>query len=378
MTPRLVENLSSLDELGSVLADQAWIAVDLEAAGFHRYSDRVCLVQISTEACTYLVDTLAVDAGNTLRPALEDPAVEVFMHGADFDMRLFDRDLDINPLGLFDTQIAATLAGEPAVGLAALLETHFGVSLSKKFQRADWAQRPLSDGMLTYAADDTEHLRRLAEILTERLEELGRLSWAQGDFRLMEQIRWVPDTADPVTRVKGAQYLETTQVAVLRECLAWRSEIAERRDRALFRIVADTVLLAIAKDEVSTLESLKALKGMNERLARDGGTDLLARLERIRSLPIDELSGYPAPQRDGPGRPTPEVEARTERLKAARNARAEELGLDRGVLISNARLLAIAWDAPRTLEELSALGELKDWQLETLGDALMRVLSEGT
>lgn len=376
MTPKLVENLSTLADLARELSDVSWISVDLEAAGFHRFSDRVCLLQISTQSCTYLVDTLVVDAGDALRPVLEDPDVRVFMHGADFDMRLFDRDLDIHPHGLFDTQIAATLAGEPAVGLAALLQTYLGVTLSKKFQRADWAQRPLPDGMIAYAADDTQHLETLAGILTSRLEELGRLSWAQTDFRLMEEIRWTHDTADPVTRVKGAQYLEPLQVALLRECLAWRSAIAERRDRALFRVTADSVLLAIAKDDVSTLNGLQALKGMNERLAAQDGPALLSRLAEIRRRPGDEVRGYPQPTRDGPGRPTPEVEARAELLKAVRNARAEELELDRGVLISNARLLAIAWEAPRTMDELRALGELKDWQLEALGDALMRVLGE--
>ncbi len=360
------------------LSTERWISVDLEAAGFHRFSDRVCLLQVSTPSSTYLVDTLAVDAGDALRPVLEDPDIRVFMHGADFDMRLFDRDLNIHLQGLFDTQIAATLTGEPAVGLAALLKTHLGVSLSKKFQRADWAQRPLPEGMLAYAADDTQHLETLAGILTSRLEELGRLPWAETDFRLMEAIRWSGDAIDPVTRVKGAQYLETLQVALLRECLAWRSEIAERRDRALFRITADAVLLAITKGGISNLADLKALQGMNERLAGQSGPDLLSRLEKLRSLPEAELQGYPKPTREGPGRPTPEVEARFERLKTARNAKAVELGLDRGVLISNARLLAVAWESPRTMDDLQAMGELRDWQFETLGDALIQVLEEST
>ncbi len=65
------------------------------------------------------------------------------MHGADFDLRLLHRDLGIRLRGLFDTQAAATLLGATSIGLAALLEEHLGVKLSKEHQRADWAQRPL-------------------------------------------------------------------------------------------------------------------------------------------------------------------------------------------------------------------------------------------
>ena len=79
-----------------------------------------------------------------LRGALEDPKVEVLMHGGDYDLRLLDRDLGILPVRLFDTQVAAALTGEPAIGLSALLEKYVGVKLAKKYQRADWAARPLT------------------------------------------------------------------------------------------------------------------------------------------------------------------------------------------------------------------------------------------
>jgi len=141
------------------------IALDCEAAGFHRYSDRLCLVQISTATATYIVDPLSFDPSALLRETLEDPDREIIMHGADFDLRLLLRDLGIQLHGLFDTQIAAALLGLDALGLAPLLEKRFGVKLSKKYQRADWAERPLTDGMLDYAAADTGYLMGLRDQL---------------------------------------------------------------------------------------------------------------------------------------------------------------------------------------------------------------------
>ena len=173
MTFELITDPRGVEELANVLADEPRLAIDLEAAGFHRYSDRVCLIQVSASDGTHVVDTLAVDPSPALRAPLESPDVRVLLHGGDFDLRLLDRDLDLHPVNLFDTQTAAALLGEASLGLASLLETYFDVRLSKKYQRADWAQRPLSTEMLEYAASDTQYLHALADLLGERLETLG-------------------------------------------------------------------------------------------------------------------------------------------------------------------------------------------------------------
>ena len=153
-----IESDSDANRLADDLRSGGSIALDCEAAGFHRYSDRLCLVQVSTAAATYVVDPLAFDPSDLLRETLEDPQREVIMHGADFDLRLLHRDLGIELHGLFDTQIAASLLGLESLGLASLLEDRFGVKLSKKYQRADWAERPLTAGMLDHPSADTVHL----------------------------------------------------------------------------------------------------------------------------------------------------------------------------------------------------------------------------
>ncbi len=374
MTSRLVADESDLLDISPTLRSQTRIALDCEAAGFHRYTDRLCLVQLSTPDETFLFDPLSVDPSTVLKGILEDPGVQVVMHGADFDLRLINRDLGIRLRGLFDTQAAATLLGASAIGLAALLEEHLDVQLSKEHQRADWAQRPLPQKLLTYAAEDTKHLLALSDILAEKLGEAGREGWAKEEFAYLESIVWVEEQSDPVTRFKGARLLTPRRVTALRAALEWRDRIARDRDRAPFRVVGDSVLMAAVVEGVSTMDDLAALKGMSSRLANGHGRELLAELRRIDELPEEDLLPYPKGQHNGPGRPTPEEEARMEAVRSLRAARAETLELDRGVLLSNAQISEIVRAAPRSMEALRALPGMKGWQIDILGPEILSLL----
>ena len=378
MTFQLITDPRGVQELADALAGETRLAVDLEAAGFHRYSDRVCLVQVSSPDATYLVDPLAVDPAPALRGPLEAPDVRIIFHGGDYDLRLLDRDLDLHPVNLFDTQTAAALLGEPSLGLASLLETYFSVNLSKKHQRADWAKRPLSEEMLAYAATDTQHLHALADLLSERLDAMGRLAWAQEESSLMESLRWSEEgKADPVTRVKRARYLELREVALLREAWLWRDEIARRRDRAPFRVVSDNVLVEVVQVRPRSVAGLAEMSGFSPQLADRSGRSLLVRLERIDRVDTEELVGYPPSNRTGAGRPPPEIVEVADRLKAARNRRSEELGIARGTLVSNTLLLEIARAGPENSEALLAVQGVRRWQVEAVGDALMEALNGG-
>jgi ribonuclease D len=374
MTIRLISDAGSLQELGEGLTGESRVAVDLEAAGFHRYSDRVCLLQVSSGDQHFVVDTLAVDPSEVLRGPLENPMVTVLLHGGDYDLRLLDRDLDLHPVKLFDTQTAAALLGEPSLGLAALLEKYLDVHVSKKYQRADWAKRPLPDEMLDYAASDTRHLPELADLLTVRLEAVGRRSWAEEESTLMEALRWNADgDVDPVTRVKGARDLELRQVALLREAWLWRDEVARAGDRAPFRVAGDPALLEVVRERPRDVSALGRVRGFSPQLAERSGKVLLDRLEQTDRLDDSELVGYPRGPA-GPRRPQPEVEEIANRLKAIRNDVAQALGIDRGVLMSNTVILEIARIRPHSAEELAGVTGVRRWQLETLADGFLGVL----
>ena len=378
MTLIHIQSLQKSELLKTDLSSARHIGLDCEAAGFHRYSDRLCLLQLTTERGTYVIDPLGFDPAELIRNALENPEVSVMMHSADFDLRLLRRDLGIRVTGLFDTQIAAQLLGEEGLGLASLLESRFGLKLSKKYQRADWAERPLSDAMLNYAANDTRYLARLTDVLKEELAEAGRLEWVQEECLALESASGAvtePELLeDPVVRIKGARHLSLRQLAELRKALAWRDEIAQDRDRALFRVIGDKPLVEALAARPRSVSDLTNVKGFPTKLATEEGRDLLSRIKAVAHLDESELQPYPKPRRRGPGRPSPQIITLADTLKTVRNRKAEELGLPRGTLLANTVVLEIARAAPRTLEELSDVPGMRRWKAKLLGQELITTI----
>lgn len=348
------------------------VAVDTEAAGYHRYKDTVCLLQLSTRDETFVVDTLAVKDLSGLRALLQDEAAEVVFHDADYDLRLLRRDFDLSIGHLFDTKIAAQFLGEPAIGLGALVEKYLGITLEKKHQRADWAQRPLPADMLAYAAEDTRHLPALRDRLHEALLQQDRLRWAEEEFRIVQDARWHESATldDAYLRIKGTRELSPRQLAVLRELFAWRETAAEARDVATFRVVGNEALLEMARTTPASLDALGTIKGVGSSLIDRRGGEILAAIARALEVPDAELPTYPRAPRRPP--PDPNFEDRLDRLRAARDQVADQLQLDRGFLMPRAQLEAIARLKPKKIEQLDEVPEIRRWQIEALGEQLIR------
>jgi ribonuclease D len=371
----LISSDSGIQAVADTLAEVRLFAADTEAAGYHRYHDRICLLQISTRDETFLVDTLALEELRPLEPIFASPEHEVILHDADYDLRLLARDYGIRIGGLFDTKLAAQLLGEPAIGLGALVEKYTGTKLDKKHQRADWAQRPLPPGMLAYAAEDTRHLPELRDRLKAALEAAGRLAWAEEEFSLREHARWEPEQDDDDSgylRIRNTRDLTPRQMAALRELYEWREEQAQRRDVATFRVVGNEVLIAAARALPGDIRELSRAPGVPGSIADRHGSDMVAAVQRAVSLPESEL-----PQRiRGPRRPPPDpaFEERAERLKKARDAAAEELGLDRGFLMPRQQIEEMARRMPRTEEQMLEVADMRRWQIEALGDRLLAAL----
>jgi ribonuclease D len=366
---RLVETAQELAALATALGRPARLAVDTEAASYHKYNDGVCLVQLSTPEVTAVVDVIKSPDLAPLGALLETPGIEAVFHDADYDLRLLDRDHKIRITALFDTRIAAQLLGEPGIGLAALLEKYAGVTLDKKFQRADWSRRPMEPGMLEYAAADTHYLLALRDTLEQQLRDLGRLPWAQEEFTIAANVRWEEKPADEAyLKVKGARLLKPRQLAVLREVHGWREATAKQLDRASFRVVNPEVLLALAELQPRDVAGLKAIRGISPDLADRRGREMLAAVERGLAIAEQDL---PRLERGKRLPPDPVFDARMERFKVIRNAAAERLGLQPGVLCPNGTLEGVARKAPRDTTELRDVPELRRWQAEVLGAELV-------
>ncbi len=371
---RYIDTPEAADAFLRGLRDVRELALDTEGASFHRFVDRIYLLQLTARTSdgtetSAILDPLTVGPLPALGALLEDPKVEVIFHDADYDLRLLHQDYGWHPRPLFDTRIAAQLLGLRAFGLAALLEREFGVKLDKKHQRADWSMRPLTEDMLDYAAQDTVYLPELRDRLRHQLEKAGRLAWAEEEFARLEGTRWAEEEpGQGFMKMKGARDLNRRELALLRELVQWRDGIAASLDRATFRVAGNEVLLELARRAPRTREELSAIKGVPRGSLEARGGEMLEAVRRGLEVPDAELPRFPrAPRWDR----DPDFDARVSRLRGVRDDAAQRLDLDPGVLLSRERLEAVARKNPTSMDELAAMPELRRWQVAELGPALL-------
>jgi len=365
-TPEQVELL--LDDLTGVRE----LAVDTEGASFHRFIDRIYLLQITTRDRSAVIDPIPLGAPARLGEILEDSAVEVVFHDADYDLRLLHQDYGWHVRNIFDTRIAAQLLGIKSFGLAALLEQFFGVQLDKKHQRADWSLRPLTQGMLDYAAQDTRYLLDLRDELRSRLEKLGRLEWAKEEFERLEGTRWESEDESQIfLRIKGARDLTRRELALLRELVPWRDGVARELDRATFRVMGNEVLLDIARTAPRNVQQLAGLKGMPRGILDRGGAAILSAVKRGLEVAEEHLPKFP---RSAKWEREEDFEASVTKLKSVRDAAAIRLSLDPGVLCSRERLEAIVRRKPSRVKDLEDVPGLRRWQVGEMGEEFISAI----
>lgn len=232
--------------------------------------------------------------------------------------------------------------------------------------------RPLPQGMLDYAAQDTIHLLELRDRLKHDLEHAGRWDWAREEFALLEGTKWGDDdSANAFLRIKGARDLTRRELAVLRELVPWRDAIARQLDRATFRVVGNEQLLDIARQQPATRDALGAIKGMPRALLESRGSEVLDAVKRGLAVPDAELPRFPKAARWDRD---PDFDVRVSALKTVRDEAATRLDLDPGVLCARDRLEAVARKNPKSRDELETIGELRQWQRAVLGESFLKAL----
>ena len=349
------------------------LALDTEGASFHRFLDRVYLLQLSTREQSAIIDPLPIGSPKGLGELLQKKSVEVVFHDADYDLRLLHQDYGWHVTNIFDTRIASQLLGIKSFGLAALLEQFFDVKLDKKHQRADWSMRPLTPDMLEYAAQDTRYLLQLKDHMKGELTRRGRLHWAQEEFIRLEGTRWeAEESMEGFLRLKGARDLTRQELAVLREVANWRDTVAAQLNRATFRVMGNEVLFELARRAPKSVSELGAIKGMPKGMIERGGADIVAAVRRGVEVPEAELPKFPRGQRWNKDR---DFDERVARLKAVRDSAASRLDLDPGVLCSRERLENIARSGAKSVEELTAVPDLRRWQIEEMAAGFIAALS---
>jgi len=361
--PALVTTTDELASLRERLRGESFVTVDTEFMRERTYWPELCIVQLAGAGEVAIVDALA--PGLDLAPLgdlFADPAVMKVFHAARQDIEIFVLRFGAVPTPMFDTQIAAMVAGfGDQVGYDSLVSALTGAHIDKAHRFSDWAARPLSQAQVSYAAADVTHLRGVYEKLRARLDKDGRLEWVGEEMASL---------ADPATyRADPEQMWERLRprtgnrrlLGVLRAIAAWREREAQRSNIPRQRMLKDEALLEIAATAPDTPEALARARGVSEGFARGkSGASLLAAIAEAKALPDERLPEAPN-GRDGP-RPSP---ALVSLLKVLLATKCEQHHVA-------TRLVASSDDIDRlALEDAPDLPALQGWRAEVFGaDAL--------
>jgi len=338
-TARWIDTTEGLDALVAELADAPRLAVDTE---FHRertYWPQCALVQIGWGTGEALIDPLAVDItpiGTLLTGRT------IVMHAAGQDLEVFQHSVGVVPDDLFDTQIAASFLGMSSIGLAPLVNKLLDVHLPKADRLTDWLARPLSEDAKRYAQSDVVHLFELHDLMTEALEQRGRMAWVRSECDALVERSLAP--SDPTTawwRVKEARRLKGTAAGVAQALAAWREAHAAEVDRPLRSVLPDLALAGIAQRPPSTVEDLVKIRGLRDRgIPKSIRDDVLDAVAAGKALAADEVV-YPV------DRPVPaELRSAVPLLMSWVSQRARELDLDPAVLATRGDLEGFLRDDP--------------------------------
>jgi ribonuclease D len=367
--PILITRQPALKQMVDQFLDEPILAVDTESNSLFAYQEQVCLIQFSTPKDDYLVDPLALDDLSPLQPLFANPQIEKIFHAAEYDLISLKRDFSFTFENLFDTMQAARILGWEEIGLGSILKIEFNVELNKRFQRANWGKRPLPSDMLAYARLDTHYLIPLRYRIKAELKSNGRWPLAQEDF---SRLRFVngrdPETIpEPCWRVRGAYDLRPQQAAVLLELCNYRTEMAKRIDRPVFKVIGDRTLMAIAEECPRSASELKAIPKLSKKQYQMHERGLLRAVE-------DGLKADPVHPPRTP-RPDDQYLARLEALREWRKSTARRMRVKSDVVLPRDVLNAITSRDPANMRELAEIMKQVPWRLEHFGEQILGTLS---
>jgi len=366
--PKLLSTTAELAALCQRLRAEPFVSIDTEFMREHTYWPVVCVIQLAGADEVAIVDTLAPGLNlDPLGALLADPAVTKVFHAARQDIEIFFLKFGDVPRPLFDTQIAAMVAGfGDQVGYDALVAALTGGEIEKAHRFSDWSVRPLSTAQVAYAAADVTHLRAVYEKLRARLEQEGRLGWVAEEMATLAD----PNTyrSDPETMWQRLRARTTSRrfLGMLRVVAAWREREAQRLNIPRQRVIRDESLLELAATAPDSPAGLARVRGISRGFAEGrSGASVLAAVAAGKTVPESQLPKVEH-RGDGP-RPSPALVSLLKVLLATKSEQHHVAP----------RLLASSEDIERLAsEDEPDIPALRGWRREVYGaDAL--ALKEG-
>lgn len=383
--PPVIDTPAALaDAVEALAAGSGPVAVDAERASGIRYGSRAFLIQLKREgAGILLLDPEALGSLESVGRAIAD--AEWILHASSQDLPCL-AEAGMVPSRVFDTEIAARLLNEPRFGLAPLIGKFLGVRLAKEHSYVDWSQRPLPHDWLAYAALDVELLIQLRDILEGRLREDGKWEIAQQEFA--HAAKFTPKVyPEPWRRVSGLGALRTRRgLGRVRAMWAVRDDLAEERDVAPGRIIADRAMVKAAGSHIRSSKDLLRLPGRGRPTPADA-REIYGAIRACDRLPEDMMPPVRDPQKAGPRMTRAQREDAKDvltKMKSAINARSEELSVPHELLLTPAFVRELSNRAAHSSEpEISAedIAEFlldkgaRPWQIDEVVPLLAPIIS---
>lgn len=367
--PIWVDNFYRLKRIAGEFNDIPRLAVDTESNSLFAYQEQVCLIQFSTPTEDYLIDPLAVSDLSPLEPVFSNSHSEKIFHAAEYDIICLKRDFGYQFVNIFDTMVAARILGRQAVGLGSVLEAEFGIQLDKRYQRADWGQRPLPPAQKAYARYDSHYLIALRDRLHAELLALGRWDLAREDFDRLCQTP-IPNgeqPADALWRLAGNTELTPRQAAVLQALYNYRDTRARQSNQPQFKVLSNSALVELALASPQNRTELMEIHSISPRLLERHAEGLLRAIH-------DGQQAAPLPRPRRNHHRDEDLSNRLDVLRAWRKESGQRLKVESDVILPRDVMQAIAENNPGNLESLGKIMESVPYRFGKFGAEILTAI----
>lgn len=368
--PQFVNQQAVFEKILQDLGGEKTLAVDTEANSLYAYREQVCLIQISSSTKDYILDPLALEDISPLGEVFSNPGIEKIFHASEYDILIMYDEYHFNFRNIFDTMLAAQILGRNKLGLDALLEEIVGIQVNKKYQRANWGKRPLSEDMLQYAQMDTHYLLKIRHTLAAELEKKGLTPIAAEDFsracRVHRQDR--EERLAPYWRINGARKLPPQKAAVLIKLFEYREQVARKRNQPVFKVISSQTLLSLAEQCPTSAQQLLKLDLVGKNVLRRHTEGLVQAISAgLASDPVRP------PRRE---RTDDSFFAREKALRDWRKQTAQKMNVNSAVVLPRELLYALISNNPANREELDKVLADVPWRLERFGKDILSILTK--
>jgi len=368
--PVWVDTSESLVQAYQNLKDVPRMAVDTESNSLYVYHEKVSLIQISSPQTDFIIDPLAIQDISILGELFGNEKQEKIFHASEYDILCLKRDFHFTFRNIFDTMIAARILGFTQVGLGFLLNKYFEIETNKKYQRANWGVRPLSQEMLQYAQMDTHYLFQLRDLLEKELISHQLADLAFEDFRNACAVQSHPNGNPNPTcwKIAGSTHIDSRQAAILNELCLFREHQAKKIDLPLFKVMPRELLLEVSLQKPATLEELQSCRHCTEKIVKRYGEGLLAAVAK----------GQTAPplMRQRSSRPDDDFLARLDGLKEWRKNTAKQLKVESDIVLPRDMMEKIAAGSPSRLTDLKRLMAQSPVRYRKFGRSILSTLKK--